>query len=207
MAQTTLILGVLLVSCFANAASHRYLSIVGPAPLRFEKTRAVADERATMTPYTPSVMNPGQESIVALSTNDVASDAAPLSVSAVDSTRSGSEPDEQTSDGSNQVASAESSVHTITVNSTASSEPLVQGVSETQTNAMSGNVGSEEPAFQAAPMTPQMLMYFFQNRGGRHDQSETGVFMPMTFTPPQMFPPNVSKATYQVLSNRGSSNP
>jgi hypothetical protein len=151
--------------CFetSRAASRGYLSVVGPAPIRFQEDSSTSSPaRGTLTPLKLPLINPGSK---------VKPDDAPAK--AVKTKPEGSPP-----------ASGSLVQNPTTVAASLNSNPPEMFPDEALPSAIATNsLPNLEP-----PLTPQMMMRFFQFNPDEKEPSKKGVLVPLTFTPPQPKP-------------------
>ena len=153
-----------------------------------------------MKPFTPPTFNPGQGPNLKAppKTNLVkiikVPETTPPSTTAQTPNQATSSHEAQ---GGNQISSVSS-------NSLISSNKVndVENLTSTQIPPTDHQEPpSTEAVFQPTVMSPQMLLHFFQSRSTETEGSESGVIIPMVFTPPQVPPPRSSKAVYQRSPN------
>lgn len=182
---------ILLVLVFGQAtfaASRGYLNTVGPAPLRFDNSKSSVDGPTLMQPYVPGLLNPDPN----------AAATGPATEPGAAPTSHPVEPRHppQTDPPNAQGGALEPDDQTLRMETASRSDPDPIPRPD-QAAKDESDPGAMEPEYQATPLTPQMLLHFFERRSGASGESESGILIPMIFTPPPAPPHHSSKATYQ----------
>lgn len=143
-----------------------YLPVIGPGPLRFESL----PEPVAVAPAVP-VAIPAEPAPAAPTTNDSDAPLVPFPILAP--------------------PVPEANSQTNTVSSVPAPEASLNGTNNS-TSALEPGWAKPQNDF----ISPQMMLHFFQRKFGETNAPETGVVVPVNFTPPSPGPRPASKATY-----------